>query len=164
MWLQTRKSLWAVTSGYTNINKFFALFFFDLLAIWVSVEGRAAGGFLSDLHEQVCKLNLGWFRPLPHSWQCDWSVSWLLEIIGEAHIWQELLLFLLSLYCPATALPFTSKEALCCVARVQSVSDFFFILSSSCRFWFIITFPLPLTNFFFVSYFAAIVSVPCQAF
>lgn len=40
----------------------------------------------------------------------------------------------------------------------------FLILSSSRLFWFIITFPFPLTDFFFVSYFAAIVLPPCQAF
>lgn len=90
-------------------NKF-GFMLIDPLQFDSSFEGRAGRGFLSDFHEQVCKLNLGRFHPPPHSWRCDWSVSWLLEIIGEAHIWQELLLFLLSLYCPATA--FTSKEAL----------------------------------------------------
>lgn len=109
---------------------FWAVFQLSLwpAAVWLSFEGRAGGGFLSGSDEQVCKLNLGRFYPPQHSWQCDWSVSWLLEIIGEARIWQQLLLFLLSP--PLSLLSILPGDSvtihLRCMARVQSVSDFFF--------------------------------------
>lgn len=88
-------------------------------------EGRTGGRFLSGLGEQVCKLNLGRFHPPPHPWQCDWSVSWLLEIIGEARIWQRLLLFLLPLYCPVTALKSTSSPPLHRALPLKVCQDFF---------------------------------------
>lgn len=57
-----------------------------LVQRWSSLceGGVQRGGFLSGLEEQVCKLNLGRFHPPPHPWQCDGSVSWLVENAREA--------------------------------------------------------------------------------
>lgn len=176
MRLRVKMPSWPVRQMLSIKTLFFFVCFF-LFLVWPAVvrfytEGHTGGGFfLSGLEEQVCKLNLGRFHPPPHPWQCDWSVSWLLEIIGEAHIWQELLLLLLlllSLYCPVTALAFTSQQPLHCMAHVQTVPFFLFI------FLFLnIIFLSPVLvhnhisfsiDRLFVSYFDAIVSVPCQAF
>lgn len=52
-------------------------------------------------------------------------MSWLLEIIGEARIWQRLLLFLLPLYCPVTALKSTSSPPLHRALPLKVCQDFF---------------------------------------
>ena len=96
-----KKTLWPKTGSQTYIiSKMIEILFTPVLMWHCSLKDMQE----EDVRQVQMNRCVNWiWTGSPFSTTSLTVLSWLLEIIGEAHIWRRLLLFLLPLYCPVTA-------------------------------------------------------------